>query len=139
MVSSGNNQPGMRQSSRDSLERFDHKLQPFVGSPFSEGENAMLWISPPAEVGIFRPGGENAMRTEVHIVASIFLVQYLAVSGHQYGNRIGQKQHPCGHGASPPVRPRVPYSCILQVDRIHEVMQSYVRVAPAHPSHERCE
>jgi hypothetical protein len=86
MIPSSDDQSGMRKSSRDGFECFNHELQPFVGSPFSESENAVVWIAAPRKVGIFRPGGENAMRTEVHIVAPIFFVQYLAISRHQYGN-----------------------------------------------------
>jgi hypothetical protein len=91
MVPSRDNEPGVRKRSRDGFERLDHQLEPFVSSPFSEGENAMLWVSAPGEVGVFRSSSENAVGAEVHIIAPIFFVEYLAIPRHEYGNRVGQQ------------------------------------------------
>ena len=86
MVASGDNQSRVRKRLRDGFERFDHEFQPLVGSPFAESKNAVLGIAAPRKVGIFRPGSENAVRTQMHIIAPIFFVQYFAVAGHQDRN-----------------------------------------------------
>jgi hypothetical protein len=46
----------------------------------------MFGIAPPGEVGILRFPGENAMRTKMDIIAPIFFVKNLAISGHEHGD-----------------------------------------------------
>jgi len=86
MVASGDDEPCMRQNSGNDFEAFEHELQPLVGSPFSKCKNAVLGISSPRKVRILRPCRQNAMGTEMHIVAPVFFVQDLSIAGHQYGD-----------------------------------------------------
>jgi len=39
----------------DNLERLDHQLEPFVGPPLAESQDAVFRIAAPGKVGIFRP------------------------------------------------------------------------------------
>jgi hypothetical protein len=88
MVASSDDEPGIWNSSRNNFERFQHQLQPLVGSPFSESQNAMFRISAAGEIRIFWPRRQDAMRTQMHIVAPIFFVKYFAISRHQHRNRV---------------------------------------------------
>ena len=74
------------------------------------------------------------MRSQVHIVAAIFVIQYLAVAGHQHRNRIGKQEHSRGESTGPPVKPLVANSDILQFYRVHQVMQRNVRVSTSETS-----
>jgi hypothetical protein len=86
VVSSRDNEPGLRESLGENVKRLNHEFKTLVGSPFAEGKNAMFGIAATGELGIFGTCGEDAMGAEMHIVASIFFVKDLAVSGHEYGH-----------------------------------------------------
>ena len=83
MVSAGNDKLRVWQLLSDQVKSFGHELETFVGSPFTEGENAMLGIPAPGKVGEFRAARENAMGTKVDIIASVLVVKDLAIAGHQ--------------------------------------------------------
>lgn len=70
------------------MKRLNHELKTFVGSPFAEGEDAVLGIAAPGKVRVFRSARENAMGTNMNIVVTIFLGEDFAISRYQYGNRI---------------------------------------------------
>jgi hypothetical protein len=63
MVTSTNDQLRIRQSRGHNLERLDHQFEPFVGSPFSERQNAVFRITAPGKVRIFRPARQDSMRS----------------------------------------------------------------------------
>ena len=46
VVGAGNDQPGLWQPFQNVGERFQQRFQPFVGTPFAKGQNAMLRIAP---------------------------------------------------------------------------------------------
>jgi hypothetical protein len=69
----------------------------------------------------------------VNIVVTILFVQDLPITRHQYRDRIREKEHSGGNGTGRAVGARVSNSCILQIDGIHQVMQSDVGVAAAQP------
>jgi hypothetical protein len=54
MVPSGHDQFGVGEGSANDLKRLNHELKPFVGSPFAERQDAMLWIAASGKVGILR-------------------------------------------------------------------------------------
>ncbi len=139
MVASTDDESRLRNASGYGLECFDHEFQPFVGAPFPECENAQLRISAPGKVRIFRHRGENSVRTEMHIVAAVFLAQNLAIAGHQDRNRVREQQNPGGQPSAKTVSAGVSYPRVREIDRIHEVMQSHVRVASAHAGEQRRE
>jgi hypothetical protein len=64
---------------------------------------------------------------------AIFFVEDLPIAGHKYRNRIREQEHPGGDGASRAIDPWMPDSSILQVHRIHQVVQRYVGIAAAQP------
>jgi hypothetical protein len=67
----------------------------------------------------------------VHIIAAVLIVQNFAISGHEHGYRIRKQQHSRGERASHAVSARKTYSSVLQVDRIHEMVQGYMGIAAA--------
>lgn len=83
MITARNDQPRIRHLFFEYGERRQHQLQPFVGPPLSEREDAMHRIAASAEIGKLGPPGQDAMRTQVHVIAAIFLEKDLAVAGHQ--------------------------------------------------------
>jgi hypothetical protein len=64
----------------------------------------------------------------MNIGSAIFFVQNLAIARHEHRNRIRQQKHARGQRSSHPVEARVAYAGIFQIDGIHQVMQSNVRV-----------
>jgi hypothetical protein len=66
----------------------------------------------------------------MNVVATIFFVEDLPIPGHKYRNRIRKQEHPGGDGASRAVDARVPDSGVLEIDRIHQVVQRHVGIAP---------
>src|ERR1700677_3477481 len=56
VVSSGDDQADIRHLCRETLESFDQQLEAFVGTPLSEGKNAMLGV---AALGEFRGLGTS--------------------------------------------------------------------------------
>jgi hypothetical protein len=84
MVASGDHQPRMGQGFRDQMKSLDHEFEPFVSSPFAEGEDAVFGITPSRKVGIFRPPRKYPVRTKMYILASIFFVENFPVARHQH-------------------------------------------------------
>ena len=93
MIASAHHQPCMRQSLFYKLKSLQHEFQSFVGAPFSKGQNAMLGIAAPREVGKFGPLNQDAVRAKVHVVTAVSLVQNLAISRHQHRYGIRQQKH----------------------------------------------
>jgi hypothetical protein len=133
MIAAANHQSGMGQCFRYPLKGFNHQFQPLVGSPFSKSQNAMLGISTPGKIGELGFAGENAMRTEMHIVAAIFFMQNVAISGHQYGYGICQEKHSSRKRAGNAISSRVTNPCIFQVHSVHQMMERDVGVAAGKP------
>lgn len=94
-------------------------------------------ISSPRKVGKFRTTRQNPVRTQVHIVASIFVIQDLSISRHQHGDRIGEQHHARCDGARGAIQPLMADTGVLQVHRIHQVMQGYVRIPAAQSGEKR--
>ena len=88
MVAPANNQFGVWQFLCHDLESLDHEFKPLICSPFSEGQDAVLWITAAREIRVFRSGRQDTVRTQVNIIAAVFFVQDLAISRHQYGHGI---------------------------------------------------
>lgn len=83
MISAGNNQLYVRHSFGKQRKSFNHQLQPLIGSPLAEGENAVGRIPAPREIGKFRPPRQNAVGAQVNIVAAVLVIQDLAIAGHE--------------------------------------------------------
>jgi hypothetical protein len=73
------------------------------------------------------------MRAQVNVITSIFVVKDLAVAGHEHGDRVRKQQHSGRERARHAVQARVANARILQIHRVHQVVQGYVRVAAAQP------
>jgi len=131
MISTSNHQLRVRQGIAHDLKRFNHQLEPFVGSPFSECEDAVLWIASAGEIGIFRTARQNAMRAHVNIVVTVLFVKDLAISRHKHRHRIREQEHPRRKCTRLPVSARIPNPCIFQIHRIHQVVQCHVGVTTA--------
>jgi hypothetical protein len=119
MVSPGNHQLGVRQLLSDEIKSLDHQLQTFVSSPLAERQNAVLWSSAPGKIRGFRPARQYAMGAKVDVVPPIFVVEDLAIAGHQHRDRIGEQQHSRRHRARKAIEPFMSNADILQFHRIH--------------------
>jgi len=83
MIAAGNHEPGFRYFFSQAIESLNHELKSFIGSPFPECENPMYRSTAHREIRKFRTPGENSMRAQMDVVATIFIVQNLAISRHQ--------------------------------------------------------
>lgn len=81
MISTGNQEGGFRHFFREALEGVDHELEALIGPPFSKCENSRSAAH--RKIRKFRAPGENSVRAQMDVVATIFIVQNLAISGHQ--------------------------------------------------------
>ncbi len=122
MVSSGNHQLGFGHLGSNSIERLDHELETFIGSPFPESENTVDGISTTGEVGELRPASENTMCPQVNVVPAVFVVQYLAIAGHEDRNRIREQQHARGKSSRKAIQTLVTDSGVLEFYRIHQMV-----------------
>ena len=69
----------------------------------------------------------------MNIVAPVFIIQDLAISRHQNGDGVRKQNHPRCHSASEAVQAFMAHACILQFDRVHEMVQCHVRVSSTQP------
>jgi hypothetical protein len=139
VVSSGDDEPGLREGFGENVERLNHEFEAFVSSPLTEGKNALFGIAAAGEIGIFRARGEDAVGAEMHVVASIFFMKDLAVSGHEHGDGIRAQEHFGGDSAGQTVGARMLDAGIFKVDGVHQVMQGDMRVAAGQTSEKRCQ
>jgi hypothetical protein len=65
----------------------------------------------------------------MNIVTAIFIIQDLAISGHENGHGIRKQKHPRGHRTSEAIQTFMAHSCVFQFDRIHEVMQGHMCIS----------
>lgn len=84
MVATRNHKPRFRHLLGQQIEGLDHQFQALVCAPLSERENAVKGIAAAREIGEFRPSGQDAMRTEMNIVAPVLVIQDLAIARHQH-------------------------------------------------------
>src|SRR5262249_27367976 len=117
-------------------ESVNHHFQALVGSPFAKGENAM-WMAATREIRKLRSTRKNAMRAQMHVVTSVFVVEDLSISRHQDRDRIPQQDHACGDGSGGTIKPLVANTRILEVNGIHQVVQGDVRVTSAEARKQR--
>lgn len=108
---------------------LDHQFQPLVRSPLPEGQDAVLRITAPLQIRILRFSGENAVRAQVNVVATVFFMQYFAISRHEHGNGVGKKQHLGGESSRQTIGARVANTSIFQIHGVHQVMQRDMGIA----------
>jgi hypothetical protein len=113
MVASANDQLRIGHGLRKQVEGLNHQLEPLVGSPFAESENAMLRIAAPGKIGILRLPDQDAVRAQVNIIATVSFMEDLAIAWHEHGNGIRQQQHFGGNGASQTVSALVPHAGVF--------------------------
>jgi len=92
MIAAGDDQLRIRQGFGDDVECLDHEFQPFIRSPLSESQDAMLGIAAAGKIRILRPARQHAMRSHVNILAAVFFVKDFAIARHQHRNGIRQEQ-----------------------------------------------
>ena len=113
MISAGNHEFRLGQLRSNRIEGLDHKLEPFVGSPFAEGQNAVDRCTTSREVGEFRPSRQNAVGPQVDVVPSVLIVQDLAIAGHEHRDRVRKQQHSRRERAREPIDRLVTNSDVL--------------------------
>lgn len=89
----------------------------------------MFWIAAPRKIRILGAMRKNAVSTHVHVFAPVSFGQYLPVMRHQHRDRIGQQQDARRGGSGQSIHTRETHSEILQVHRVHEVVQRDVCVS----------
>lgn len=95
------------------IEGLDHKLEPFVGPPFTERQNAVDRSTTPREVGKLGPAREDAVGPQVDVVPSVLIVQDLAIAGHEHRDRVRKQQHSRRERAREPIDRLVTNSDVL--------------------------
>ena len=85
------------------------------------------------EIGEFRPACQNAVRPQVNVVPSVFVIQNFAIARHQHRNGIGKQKHACGNRTCQPVQPFITNANVFQFHSVHQVMQGHVGIASAKP------
>src|SRR5581483_8321461 len=97
MITSGDDELGVGHSLRDDFKSIDQLLQPLVGPPFAESENALRRIVAAGKVGILGSARENTVSPNVDVLATIFFTQSAAVSMHEHGNGVRHQHNASGH------------------------------------------
>jgi len=88
MVAACHDELRVGQTVGQQIERLHHQFQPLIGSPFAEGENALLRIPPPGKIRELGTAGQNSVCAQMYIVASILVIQNLAIARHQHRDRV---------------------------------------------------
>ena len=130
VVGSGNDQLGVRNLADDGREAFDEKLQPLVGAPLSEGEDAMLGIAATREIRVLGASRQSSVAAHIHRPAAVLAAQDVAIGGHHHRNRVGEQQHLGAEKAAQPVHPGKLDAGVLEIDRFHQLMEGDVGVVP---------
>ena len=78
------------------------------------------------------------MRPQVNVVPAVFVVQYLAIAGHQDRDGIRKQQHARSKSAGKAIQTLVADSGVLEFYRIHKVVQRDVGVTAAQTRQKRC-
>jgi len=131
MITSRNDQFRLRQLRREQLKRFYHEFEAFVRAPFTECQDALRWGSTTGVVRELGSPGKQTVRPKVNIVPPVLIIQDLAISRHENRDGVGEQEHSGCHGSRKTVKPLVLHAGIFEFDRIHEVVQSHMRVPPA--------
>lgn len=84
MVATSDYEPRFWYFFRKAIKGIDHELETLVGSPFSKGKDSVYRSPAHREVGKFWTTSENSVRTEMDVIATILVVQDLAISRHQH-------------------------------------------------------
>jgi hypothetical protein len=137
MITARHHQPRVGHGRRDAFESFDHQLQPLVSSPFAECQNAVLRISPPRKPRILRPAGKNSVGAQVNVLVPVFIQENFAVARHQHGNRMREQQHARGNRTRPTIGALVANAGVIEIDRVHQVVQSHMSVAAVQTRQQR--
>lgn len=119
------------------IERLNHQFQTLVRPPFSESQNALDRSSTAREVRQFRAASQQSVRAKMDIVPPVFIVQDLAISGHEDRDGVGEQQHPRRHRARESIEALVTDASILEFDSIHEVVQSHVGISSSQAREQR--
>ena len=77
------------------------------------------------------------MGAKMDIVATVLIIQDLAVSRHENGHGVRKQKHPRGHRTSESIQAFMAHSCVLQFNRVHEVMQSHMGISPTQARKQR--
>jgi hypothetical protein len=97
----------------------------------------VIRIAAPRKIRALRVLGEDAMSPEVNIAASVLLLQHLAVIGNQNGQGIRLEEQFGRHGARELIQAGEPNARVVQIDAVHQVMQSHVSIKAAEPGQKR--
>jgi hypothetical protein len=96
-------------------------------------------IAAAGKVRVFGPAGENSVGPNMHIFATIFFVENLAVARHQNRYRIRQEKHSGSDCPCEAIGARMTHACVLQIDGVHQMMERYVGVAPSQAREQGCQ
>jgi hypothetical protein len=86
VISPGNDQLDIGKSLHHRFECLEHQFEPLVGSPLTERKYAMRGIAAAGEIRVLGSAREDAVRPDMHVLAAIFLMENLAITGHEDRN-----------------------------------------------------
>jgi len=137
MIRTGDHQLGLGELRSDLHEGVNDLLEPFVGSPFPEGKNAMVRIAPLRKVRILRTSRQDSVAPHVHRAPSVLLANQAPVRGKQDGNRVRKEQQLRRNHSGCAIGRLETNAGILQIYRLHELMKRDVGVDAGHAGKRR--
>jgi hypothetical protein len=128
MVAPSHHQLHVGQAFGNQIKGLDHRLQPFVRSPFAKSQKAVGRITTSREVRILGEVGQDSVGTNAHVSPAVLLQQDLAICWHENGYGIGHQQHSGCEATCRAVKAREAHTRIFQIDGIHKMMQGHMCV-----------
>ena len=86
MVAASDHKLHPRMPVSNPAKAINHEFQSLVGSPLTERQNAVHWITATRKFRKFGTTREHSVRSEVDVPATIFFIENLAVSRHEHRN-----------------------------------------------------
>src|SRR5690348_12800292 len=136
MVCTCDHQSRIRNALRDLWKCLHQQFQALVCSPVSDSENPLMRISTTGEIGL-RRRGKDPMCAKVNVLPSILIDQCSTITGQQYGKRVRHQEDPRGDGTGDTKQPLLPDVCVREIDMLHQMVESDVRVIARQSSESR--
>jgi hypothetical protein len=88
----------------------------------------MFGVAAARKIGKLRLLRKNPVRAQMYILATVLFLQNIAISRHKHGHRIGQQEHASGQGSGEPVGAGMANPGVLEVDRVHQMVERHMRI-----------
>src|ERR1700722_6413179 len=128
MIGAGNYEPGIRHFLENKRKRLHKRFKALVGSPVSDGQNALVRIAAFRKLWRRRNTGKCSVGSREHIPRGVFLSQGAVIPGEQDRDRIRFQQCASRQVRSKTEELFLPDSSGGKIDVFDNVVQSDVRV-----------